>query len=123
MFCLRRFCRTSIAVLLLTFALPGSSQQNSEVPAPTIRVITHMVLVDVMVTDKQDHVVPGLHADDFEIDENGKAQRIANFSTPVGLSPTPPLPLAFGSRPSSGKQSATTRSSVKPAWREPLTPR
>lgn len=82
--CLSRFRWTSIAVLVLTFCLPASSQQNpSDVPPPTIRVTTHMVLVDVVVTDKQGNAVPGLHAEDFALEENGKPQKIAAFSLPA----------------------------------------
>ena len=53
-----------------------------EVPAPTIRVTTRMVLVDVVVTDKQGKPIPGLHAEDFTLEEKGKAQKIA--TRPIG---------------------------------------
>jgi VWFA-related protein len=64
-----------------------------EIPAPTIRVTTHMVLVDVVVTDKQGKPVPGLRAEDFAIEEKGKAQKIASFTTTTeGATPPEPLP-------------------------------
>jgi VWFA-related protein len=58
---------------------PNAGQQ---VPAPTIRVSTHFVLVDVVVTDKQGKSVTGLRPEDFVLEENGKTQKIATFITP-----------------------------------------
>lgn len=55
---------------------------TSEVPVPTIRASTHLVLVDVIVTDKQGKHVDGLRAEDFSIQEKGKNQRIAFFTPP-----------------------------------------
>jgi len=51
-----------------------------EPPAPTIRVTTRMVLIDVVVTDKQGKPIPGLRAEDFTLEEKGKAQKIASFT-------------------------------------------
>ena len=73
------------------FQAPLLSQ--SEVPTPTVRVSTHLVLVDAVVTDKQGKAISGLHSADFEIEENGKAQRISTFSAPgESLVETQPLP-------------------------------
>ena len=49
------------------------------VPAPTIRVSTHLVLLDAVVTDKQGKPIPGLRPEDFEVEENGKAQKLSTF--------------------------------------------
>src|ERR1700674_1700832 len=70
-------------------------QSSLEIPAPTIRVSTHMVLVDVVVTDKQGKPVPGLHPEDFVLEENGKPQKIATFTLPgentrANTAPLPP---------------------------------
>jgi VWFA-related protein len=99
-----RFLRlrwTLIAVLVVTFALPGSSQQNSpEVPPPTIRVTTRMVLVDVVVTDKHGNAVSGLHPEDFAIEENGKAQKIVTLTVPAASTAAPSLPPGiYSNRP------------------------
>src|SRR5437764_10984199 len=51
-----------------------------EPPAPTIRVTTRMVLIDVVVTDKQGKPISGLRAEDFTLEEKGKAQKIASFT-------------------------------------------
>ncbi len=71
------------------------SPPPGEVPAPTIRVTTHLVLVDVVVTDKQGKPITGLHPEDFEVEENGKTQKISTF-VPAGENLAGPQPLPPG---------------------------
>src|SRR5437773_7654121 len=73
--------------------VPARSQSQNQVPVPTIRVSTHLVLVDVVVTDKQGKPIPGLRPEDFEVEENGKVQKISTF-VPAGanLAAAEPLP-------------------------------
>jgi VWFA-related protein len=52
------------------------------VPAPTVRVNTRLVLVDVVVTDKQGKPVSALKAEDFTVEEKGKKQKVTFFQTP-----------------------------------------
>ena len=64
-----------------------SSQQQSNapqsVPAPTLRVTSSLVFLDVTVLDKKGHpVVTGLTKDDFTITEDKKTQRIFSFEPP-----------------------------------------
>ncbi|HSC77620.1 MAG TPA: VWA domain-containing protein [Candidatus Acidoferrales bacterium] len=77
-----RLWRATAIVLLGGLAL--SSQQPppapTNVPATVLRVTTRLVLVDVVVTDKQGRPVTDLTRDDFTLMENGKPQRIATFS-------------------------------------------
>jgi len=61
----------------------AAQQTSTEVPAPTIRVTTHLVLIDAVVTDKQGNPIAGLHPEDFVVEENGKAQKIATFAGPL----------------------------------------
>ena len=61
----------------------AAQQTSTEVPAPTIRVTTHLVLIDAVVTDKQGNPIAGLRPEDFVVEENGKAQKIATFAGPV----------------------------------------
>ena len=42
-----------------------ASPSTSEVPVPTIRASTHLVLVDIVVTDKQGKHIDGLRQEDF----------------------------------------------------------
>jgi VWFA-related protein len=53
-----------------------------------------MVLVDVVVTDKQGKAITGLHPDDFVVEENGKVQKISTLTTPAENAPAaaPELP-------------------------------
>ena len=61
---------------------PQSNPQQS-VPAPTLRVTSSLVFLDVTVLDKKGHpVVTGLTKDDFTITEDKKPQRIFSFEQP-----------------------------------------
>ena len=80
----------AISVLLIAGSLPAQAPSSTELPPPTIRVSTHMVLVDVVVTDKQGKPVQGLHPEDFVVEENGKQQKIANLTTPAENNSAPP---------------------------------
>ena len=76
----RRWPLLSLLMLLLAVVATGGWFQAAEptqnqVPAPTIRVSTHMVLVDVVVTDKQGKPIAGLHAEDFELRRTAKPKR------------------------------------------------
>src|SRR5438128_1462624 len=88
----------SLCLLILTSTVavyPVRAQQSTaQVPAPTIRVTTHLVVVDVVVTDKQGKPATGLHPEDFVIEENGKVQKIATFvpSGEKASADAPPLP-------------------------------
>ena len=78
----------SLSTLLVAVVANGAWFQATapspdQVPAPTIRVSTHLVLVDVVVTDKQGKPITGLHPEDFEVEENGKAQKVTNRSMKV----------------------------------------
>ncbi|HEY7615817.1 MAG TPA: VWA domain-containing protein, partial [Terriglobales bacterium] len=81
----RRFVLLVLALgsLALSGWYQAPSSSAAQVPAPTIRVTTHLVLVDVVVTDKQGNPVSGLRREDFAVEENGKAQKIATFATPA----------------------------------------
>src|SRR5438105_14204474 len=70
----------------------GAQQPATDIPAPTIRVNTRMVLVDVVATDKNGQPIKDLKPQDFVIEENGKKQKIASFTTPdeIAKASTPP---------------------------------
>lgn len=89
-------------VLVICVAATGMAQApaSPQVPPPTIRVTTHLVLVDVVVTDKQGKPVAGLHPEDFTLEENGKAQKISMFVRPSeNAAPEPLPPGIYSNRP------------------------
>lgn len=99
-----QFLRRSLVVLVATSALSAQQAQQAvpAIPPPTIRVTTHMVLVDVVVTDKQGKAITGLHPEDFVVEENGKAQKISSLTTPADNAPggAPALPPGiYSNRP------------------------
>jgi len=85
-----------LAIFALSTAVWAQAPATSaQVPAPTIRVTTHMVLVDVVVTDKQGKALTTLGPEDFVVEENGKPQKIATF-VKAGHSPSAAEPLPPG---------------------------
>ena len=73
-----RHGRRALATLFLSVSLliAGVAAQQ----APVFRTATQFVVVDAVVTGKDDVPVTNLTRDDFEITENGRPQRIAEFS-------------------------------------------
>jgi VWFA-related protein len=83
-------------------SLVTAQEAASDVPAITIRSSTRLVVVDVVVTDKKGQAIPGLKADDFTVEENGKKQKISIFVPPGvsgGLAPTPVPPGVLSNHP------------------------
>src|SRR5437763_16916095 len=66
--------RSVAALLLALLALQLGAQEKLAEP-----IEVHVVNVDVVVTDRAGHPVPGLTKNDFELFENGKPQTITNF--------------------------------------------
>lgn len=87
-------------LLLAGLSLPQSSDQESPVPAPpqgpSIKVESRIVVVDVVVTDKQGQSVPGLRKDDFHLSEDAGPQVVTSFEEHKGAAPSetklPPMP-------------------------------
>jgi VWFA-related protein len=73
---------------------PVQGQQPAPA-APTFRVTSNLVFLDVTVLDKQGRpVVTGLTKDDFTITENKKPQRIFSFDAPAASGKTATNPPA-----------------------------
>jgi len=92
---------------------PGGEHPASPV---TLRVTTTLVEVDVVVRDKHGHAVRDLKQDDFELYDQGKAQRIQLFALPPnGALPSPsgpvatPAPVPSPAAPRSPAQTYTNR--------------
>jgi VWFA-related protein len=73
--------------------------QEGEAPATTLTSTTRNVLLDVVVTDKQDKPVSGLKKEDFQVFEDGKPQTVTFFeptfpssTAAASAAPAPPLP-------------------------------
>ena len=76
---------------------PGPQGQSGVYQSPTtLRANTRLVVVDVVVTDNKGQPVTDLKAEDFTMLEEGKPQKISNFSFQhPGVVPAPaarPLP-------------------------------
>ena len=69
-----------VVVCLLVSASPA--QTNLQPDAPTLRVTSTLVFLDVTVLDKKGHPVNGLTKEDFSITEDKKPQRIFSFEAP-----------------------------------------
>jgi len=65
---------------LLLLAVNAPAQETEKPPSSTIKVTTHLVQVDVVVTNGKGESVPGLTLDDFAIIEDGKPQKLASFT-------------------------------------------
>jgi len=70
--------------LILCARLNCVAQQQSEAPSTVLRVETSAVAVDLIVTDRRGHHVPGLTATDFRLFEDNTPQKIASFIPPPG---------------------------------------
>jgi VWFA-related protein len=70
-------------ILSLSTAAPlavGQSKPSEGQQEDVVRVTTNLVHVDVVVVDKEGRQVTDLTPEDFEIIEDGKRQRVTNFS-------------------------------------------
>jgi VWFA-related protein len=80
----RHVAGVAVAVTILG-ATSGRAQQDR----PSFRSSTRLVEVSVVVTDRQKNPVAGLTADDFQIFDEGKAQKVAFFSMEGGHAGAP----------------------------------
>jgi len=94
----RKFCPVFLLLAVASVQAQTSEHQtaNSNAQVPTIKTEARAVVVDVVVTQGKEPVV-GLHKEDFEVSEDGKAQTISFFEehtagtvSPVTLPLMPP---------------------------------
>ena len=80
---MRTYIATPLLLLATAFGQAPSPEQQSE-PAPStglvLRISVALVQVDAVVTDSKGRLVTDLKAGDFEILQDGKPQKITNFS-------------------------------------------
>lgn len=106
--------RTSLALLL---SLSIFSRAFGQTPAPTpqqqsdqdevVRITTNLVQIDVTVTDKKGNPVTDLKPEEFEISEDGRPQKITNFSLISADGPSV-------EKPASGKSADKTAPAIIP---------
>ncbi|HYX43019.1 MAG TPA: VWA domain-containing protein, partial [Pyrinomonadaceae bacterium] len=76
--------RSSLAlVLACSFIIPAAGQQATPPVNPqdeVVRITTNLVQVDAVVTDRAGHQITNLSPEDFEVYEDGRRQKITNFS-------------------------------------------
>lgn len=68
-----------LAVFLLHSSYTSATQVKTAEQAPAFRSSARMVLIDVLVTDKDGNPVRGLTKDDFALKDDGAVQRISGF--------------------------------------------
>jgi VWFA-related protein len=61
------------------------TQQKGDVVQPTMRIDYHLVVTDVVVTDRTGNPVHGLSASAFRIFDNGRPERLKSFEECSGL--------------------------------------
>jgi VWFA-related protein len=91
------FARRGMVVLILFFVISPALSQNNlpNSTNPTFQSNVRVVVVDVVVTDRDNQPVSGLQKEDFTILEKGKPQSIASFEEhkgePANQASAPPL--------------------------------
>lgn len=92
--------RPSLSVLIAFLTAAFASQAQSTTELPTLRADTHLVVEDVVVTDRSHKPVRNLKREDFALLESGAPQTLKNFEehTPVasglttGMAAPPVMP-------------------------------
>lgn len=83
--CILRFA------ICLPLCVPVFSQNaptpDADAPVTTLKLNVRTVLVDVVVTDKDNRAVPGLQKEDFKVVEDGKPQTISFFEPSFASDP------------------------------------
>src|SRR5437867_4472321 len=77
---MKKICAAGLLITLSLWSVPAQTPQR---PQPTqqepgaedvVRITTELVQADVVVTDKDDQIIPDLKLSDFDIYDNGKKQ-------------------------------------------------
>jgi VWFA-related protein len=95
------------AGLLSSVGLTGSTEQPAPSDPPRFRVAVDVVRLDAVVTDKDGKLVTDLTADDFDVHQDGRPQKISLVRW---------VPIA-GPQPAAATQSRSASSGTAPAER------
>src|SRR6266700_1148612 len=80
-----------VGSLVLVMVIAGYSRALSGQSQDTLKVAVDLVNVQFSVTDRRGRFIPGLTAQDFKVEEDGRRQEIRNFARENEL----PLTLAL----------------------------
>lgn len=105
---------TLCASLLVAQQPPAAAPNAPPPPEVVFSVTTTVVQVDAVVTDSKGHYITDLTADDFTVYDDGKPQKITNFSY-VQVGPHAPV----GAKPA-GKPSGKSAPALAPTPAAPL---
>jgi VWFA-related protein len=83
--------RTVVVLLVLIMTVGGFARSSPQSGQDTLKVTVDLVNVQFSVTDRHGRFVPGLTAQDFKVEEDGRRQEIRNFARENEL----PLTLAL----------------------------
>src|SRR6202165_357803 len=81
--------RTIAVIALFEFSVMPSVLSQEKAAEPSFKAQSVNVVVDLIVTDRRGHHVPGLTASDFTIYEDGVAQKIVGFTPSAGSASNP----------------------------------
>ena len=76
-------CLILFSVQAVVTQTPQKPEQEP-VPDDIIRITTSLVQTDVVIVDKDDHVIPDIKLDEIKVSDNGKRQdvKFLEFVTP-----------------------------------------
>jgi VWFA-related protein len=74
---------------LLTALCAAAFAQETTPAVPQIKVVSQLVVLDTVVTDRKGNIITNLTKDDFTVYENGVPQTIRNFTSPADLPAVP----------------------------------
>ena len=94
--------------VMVTIALLGSVLVAQESQTPRFRVAIGGVRIDAVVTDKKNNVVRDLRADDFEILQDGKPQKVTFAQFVPVMATAAAAGSARGAVPSEGRWRAVS---------------
>jgi VWFA-related protein len=92
---------TRLAAIVASCVVAGAAGQQGPGDQPTFRVAVDVITIDAVVTDDGGRIVRDLAADDFEVFQNGRKQRVTTATfVPVTSAPMRAAPSA-GAAPDS----------------------
>jgi len=76
---MKRIALTGLSTLLAFANVLAQTAPQKQTDEPVIKISVDLVQIDIVVTDRNGKIVPGLTKNDFEIYENGKKQLTSAF--------------------------------------------